>query len=435
MAEMKVPGVAIGVIAGGKEFSQGFGVTNVDHPLPVDADTLFQVGSITKTYTGTALMRLVERGEIDFEAPVRTYLPGFRVADAGVPEQVRLHHLVTHSAGWFGDDFSDTGDGDDALARYVDGMADLPQLAPLGRFFSYNNAAVVAAGRVIEVVTGRPYEVAARELVLEPLGLNQSFFFPEEVMTEAFAVGHVAPEDDAGGEAVVLRPWAIPRGGNPAGGIASSVADQLRYARFHLGDGTAAGTRLLSTEGLRRMRDPLGPGGAFGSDLVDGVGVTWFLSTIGGARIAFHEGGTNGQQAILALVPDRGFALSLLTNSDTRDSLIDDVTAWTLDRFLGLVRPVAEEVPVASERLLEYVGGYGPPDGRGGTVARDDGVLLLTGTREGRPAGEATELTPIGDDRFVSRKASSESFVDFERDETGKIGWIRLGGRLEPRIR
>ena len=75
MAELKVPGVAIGVIAGDQEHAQGFGVTNVDHPLPVDTDTLFQIGSTTKTFTGTALMRLVEQGRLDLEAPVQSSLP------------------------------------------------------------------------------------------------------------------------------------------------------------------------------------------------------------------------------------------------------------------------------------------------------------------------------------------------------------------------
>ena len=83
MAELKIPGVAIGVIAGDREHATGFGVTNVDHPLPVDTDTLFQIGSTTKTFTGTTIMRLVEQGKLDLEAPVRTYLPEFRVADPG----------------------------------------------------------------------------------------------------------------------------------------------------------------------------------------------------------------------------------------------------------------------------------------------------------------------------------------------------------------
>src|SRR5215216_3383990 len=188
MAALKIPGVAIGVIAGDREHATGFGVTNVDHPLPVDTDTLFQIGSTTKTFTGTTVMRLVEQGKLDLEAPVRTYLPAFRVADPVVSQQVRLRHLLTHTAGWQDPSFVETGDGDDALARFVDGMADLPQIAPLGNYFSYNNGAVCLAGRVIEAVTGQTYEAAVAELVLSPLGLERASFFPEEIMTDAFAV-------------------------------------------------------------------------------------------------------------------------------------------------------------------------------------------------------------------------------------------------------
>jgi CubicO group peptidase (beta-lactamase class C family) len=263
MAELKIPAVAIGVIAGDREHATGFGVTNVDHPLPVDTETRFQIGSTTKTFTGTALMRLVEHGTLDLEAPVRTYLPDFRVADPRVSEGVRLRHLVTHTAGWEdGTELQETGDGDDALARFVAGMADRPQIAPLGASFSYNNGAVCLAGRVIEAVTGQTYEAAVTELVLTPLGLTQSSFFPEEIMTEAFAVGHGAPPDDPNGEPVVLAPWALPRSANPAGGLIASLSDELRYARFHLGDGTANGTRVLRAESLRRMQMPLGPGGS-----------------------------------------------------------------------------------------------------------------------------------------------------------------------------
>jgi len=434
MAALKVPGAALGVILDGEEFAAGFGVTNVDQPLPVEAGTLFQLGSIAKTYTATALMGLVEQGKLDLEAPVRTYLPEFRVADAATSDQVRLRHLVTHSAGWFGDLFADTGDGDDALARYVAAMADLPQLAPLGKYFGYNNAAVVAAGRVVEVVTGQPYEAAARELVLAPLGLAQSFFFAEEVVTEAFAVGHGPPEGDPAGDPVVLRPWAIPRAANPAGGLAASVSDLLRYARFHLGDGPADGERVLSADGLARMRGPLGPGGAFGSDLVDGVGVGWFLATVGGARVLFQGGGTNGQQAVLALVPERGFAVALLTNSESSDDLLDEATARALDRFLGLTRPVPAEVPIGPARLAAYAGAYGAPDGRGAIAEERDGALLLTRTAHGEPAGGASPLTPVGDDRFVSKDAGRVSYLDFARDNVGAVGWLRLGGRLLPRL-
>ena len=175
-----------------------------------------------------------------------------------------MRHLLTHTAGWFGDDFTDTGDGDDALARYVAEMADLPQIAPLGRYFSYNNAAVSLAGRVIEVVTGQTYEAAVSELVLEPLGLDADLLLPRGDHDRGVR-GRPRAQVDPSGAPVVLEPWALPRAVNPAGGLVSSVVDQLRYARFHLGDGRMpagpAGRLVLSQEAMQRMQTPLGPGG------------------------------------------------------------------------------------------------------------------------------------------------------------------------------
>ena len=162
MAQYGIPGVAVGVLAQGTEYVQGYGVTNVDYPVPVDGDTLFRIGSTTKTFTGTTVMRLVEQGRLDLDATVRTYLPDFQTADPAVASRVTLRQLLNHSAGWLGEYYEDMGPGDDALARYAAGMVRLPQLTPLGTVFHYNNAAVALAGHVIEVATGVPYERAVR---------------------------------------------------------------------------------------------------------------------------------------------------------------------------------------------------------------------------------------------------------------------------------
>src|SRR5215510_8420371 len=155
MARYGIPGVAVGVLAQGRAYVKGYGVTNVDYPVPVDGDTLFRIGSTTKTFTGTTVMRLVEQGTLALEAPVRTYLPDFQTADPSVAPRVTLRQLLNHSAGWLGDDFEDTGPGDDALAEYTARMARLPQLTPLGTVFAYNNAAVALAGHVLEVMAGQ----------------------------------------------------------------------------------------------------------------------------------------------------------------------------------------------------------------------------------------------------------------------------------------
>ena len=221
----RVPGVAIGLLYDGQEHTAAFGVTSIANPLPVDENTLFQVGSITKTFTATAVMRLVDNGRLDLDRPVRAYLPDLRLSDPVVAATVTPRYLLTHTAGWVGDYFSDTGRGDDALARYVVEMADLEQLTPPGALYSYSNSGFALLGRLIEVLTGETFETALRRLVLAPLELEGSFLFPEEVMTHRYSVGHFGVRE---GRTRVLQPWHLPRSATPAGGLIASVKDLER---------------------------------------------------------------------------------------------------------------------------------------------------------------------------------------------------------------
>jgi CubicO group peptidase (beta-lactamase class C family) len=148
--------------------------------------------------------------------------------------------LLNHTAGWAGDIMRDTGDGDDALARYVAELVTVDQVHPLGTIASYNNAALGLTGRVIEKVTGKTYEAAMAEQLFEPLGLEESFFFPKDVMTRRFVVGH----EEKGGQLTVARPWGLPRNSNPAGGIAGTARDVR---------GPAARTEARRPRSLRRL--------------------------------------------------------------------------------------------------------------------------------------------------------------------------------------
>ncbi len=121
MKRLEVPGVAIGIYHKGKEFTAGFGITSVEHPLPVTPDTLFQTGSISKTFTGTLLMMLVEQGKVDLDAPVRKYIKDFKLSDENVAKKVTVRHLLTHMGGWVGDYFNEFGNGDDALDQHGEG--------------------------------------------------------------------------------------------------------------------------------------------------------------------------------------------------------------------------------------------------------------------------------------------------------------------------
>lgn len=190
MKAYAIPGVAVAVWAGGQEYVKGYGVTNVDHPMPVDGDTVFRIGSTTKTFTGTVMMRLVERGKVDLDSPVRRYIPDFAVADESASATVTVRQLLNHTAGWDGRNGQDFGRGDDAVALYVKAMTRLPQLTPPGTAFAYNNSGLVVAGRIIELVAGTTYESTVQRLLLDPLQLAHTRYFSDQIIGLNVAASH-----------------------------------------------------------------------------------------------------------------------------------------------------------------------------------------------------------------------------------------------------
>ena len=230
MATHRVPGVAVGLLVDGTPHAAGWGVTNLDYPRPVDASTVFHIGSSTKPFTGALLARLADQGRLDFDAPLRMYLPDLALSDPEVTQRITVKHLVTHSSGFWGEEIPDGGRGDDALARMMAGLADRPQVSPLGRFFGYNNAAVALAGHVAATVSGRPYEDAVQELVLTPLGMRHSSFFLSDVVDYSVAAGHVLGPNGL----QVERPYTsglFSRSMAPTGALLSTADDLLRWAR------------------------------------------------------------------------------------------------------------------------------------------------------------------------------------------------------------
>ena len=435
MARFGVPGVAVGVLRDGVEYAAGFGITNVEAPVAVDDHTLFQIGSTTKTFTGTAAMRLVEVGALDLDAPLRTYLPELRLRDEAVAARVTLRHLFNHSGGWLGDYFDDTGDGDDALATIVARMVDLPQFTPLGAYASYNNAGFYLAGRAIEAVTGKTYEAAIRALILEPLGMAESFFFAADCISRRVAVGHTVTE----GGTTVARPWALARAAHAAGGLTSSVRDQLRYARFHLGDGTAPdGTRLLTPETLAAMQEGRMPAGsAFGS-----FGITWMMKDLDGVKTVRHGGTTNGQLSAFVLVPERDFALTVLTNANRGGQLHTAIVEWALRHYCGIAETPLTPRPLTTAELAPYAGRYSAALTELALTVQGGELVLQVVPQGGFPKKESpagpkpppTRLAIGADDAIIALDPPyKDARGEFLRDERGVVAWLRFGGRMARR--
>ena len=431
MASTRTPGAAVGILYRGRAYAEGFGVTNVDNPLPVDHETLFQIGSTGKTFTATAILRLVERGDLDLDVPVRRYVKELALKDDAVARRVTLRHLLTHTGGWAGDLFLDTGRGDDALARAVEAMRKIPQLTPLGSTFHYNNAGFYLAGRVIEKVTGTSYEQAITDLCLQPLGMTRSFHFAEELIPHRVAIGHVAK-----GAKQLPQPWWRERNVGPLGALVSDVVDQLRWAWFHLGDGRAPdGKRLLKKSTLKDMQRSHAPAGA----LSEWVGLPWLIDDVDGIRIVAHGGTTNGQLSTFTMVPSKDLAVTTLTNSTSGRSLNRNVVARVLERYAGIKRHPPARAKISTGELRAYQGRY--VDGFK-EVALDlvpsGGALRVTLTAL---RGDDDETPPqlrlalFAEDRAVHiDKTYTGLRAEFLRGPSGRVAWLRMGGRLYRRV-
>jgi CubicO group peptidase (beta-lactamase class C family) len=439
MREYRVPGVAIGVLEKGVVTTRGLGVTSVDDLLPVTAHTVFPIASISKTFAATAMMRLVEQGKVDLRAPVRQYLPDFRVQDEAVSRDVTIWHLLTHTGGWEGQ-VSGPDRGEDTLKNFVTTITGLMQVAPPGAAWSYNNAGFSIAGRVIESVTGTSINNSIRDLVFKPLGLQHAGTTAGEFITHRFALGHANRGDSP---PALQRPF-VPSSSVTAGGVGVCVTDLLAYAQFHLGDGTSAsGERILQRATLEQMRTAQ----LRKQSMDDDIGLAWHLRTVGAVRTAAHGGTLAGHILLLELVPERNFAIAILTNSQNGWRLIQDVERAALRSYTGATfatnqaiahRGLVETLPAVEPLtkqpdLQPYLGRYLRP--MNAVVVRTDNSRLLVQVvpHNGTPQAEMP-IAFYGPDRAVILDGADRGqSIEFVRDAAGGVKWIRVTGRVAVR--
>jgi CubicO group peptidase (beta-lactamase class C family) len=438
MREYGVPGMAIGVMHEGVVTTRGLGVTNVEDPLPVTDHTVFPIASISKTFAATAALRLVEQGALDLRAPVQKYLPDFRVQDERVSREVTLWHLLTHTPGWEGQ-IGATDRGEDTLKAYVANLTGLLQLAPPGAAWSYNNAGFSVAGRMMESVAGRSINTVIRDLVFRPLGLAHAGTTAGEFIVNRFAAGHLTR---AGAGPVLQRPFS-PSASVTAGGVGLCITDLLSYARFHLGDGTGpTGERLLTRATLESMRTPQLRKQA--TD--DEMGIGWHLRTVGGMRAAAHGGTLGGHVLLLEIVPERNFAIGILTNSNAGWRLIQDVEREALKQYLGATfttnqaiahRGLVETLPAVEPLkpqpdVSAYVGRYMRPSNT--VVVRTEGSRLFLHVDPEKNQQAAVPIALYGPDRAVILEGPDRGqSIEFIRDAANRVSWIRVVGRVAVR--
>jgi CubicO group peptidase (beta-lactamase class C family) len=332
-AKHDVPGAVVSVWSGGRSAEAATGVVNRNTGVATTTDSLFQIGSTTKAWTAALVMQLVDEGLIDLDRPVRRYLPEFAVADAVATEVVTPRHLLSHTAGFEGDVFEDTGRGDDALDRYLVHLHGVAQVHEPGAMFSYCNSGYCVLGALVARLRGGTYEEVLRDRLARPLGATHLALFADEAILFRAAAGHVQPPGGPG--PVVFPRWQFPRSNAPAGATPCAAPRELvRFGRMLLSGGVAAdGTRVLSEASVNAMRtsqvalpgvsDRQPPAWGLGLELWD-----W-----DGAEVFGHDGGTVGQSTIWRIAPAREAIVAMTANGG-------NVTGLAADLFW----PVFEEV-------------------------------------------------------------------------------------------
>jgi CubicO group peptidase (beta-lactamase class C family) len=439
-----VPGAALGILrlgrGGADELVEAaYGVLNRDTGVPATTDSVFQIGSVSKVWTATVLLQLVDEGLLDLDAPVAEVLPELRLADPTVAKQVTVRHLLTHTSGIDGDVFTDTGRGDDCLEKYVAGLAEVTQNHALGVTWSYCNSGFSLAGRVIEKLTGGTWDAAMRERVFTPLGLRRTGTLPEEALLHRAAVGHVGE----GGAAPTRAPvWGLPRSLGPAGLITSTVADVLGFARAHLTGGLAPdGGRWLSEASATAMA-------ARHADLPDrhtlgdSWGLGWIRMTWDGHQVIGHDGNTIGQAAFLRILPEAGLAVTLLTNGGNTRDLYQDLYREIFAEVAGVTmpHPLAPPADPVTVDIGPHLGTYERAGARLEVLAGDDGPVLRT-TVTGPLAElvpdpvEDYPMVPLDEDLFVVRQPGARTWtpVTFYRLAAGER-YLHFGARATPRV-
>ncbi|GAA5113222.1 serine hydrolase domain-containing protein [Alloalcanivorax gelatiniphagus] len=431
-----VPSAAWGVLHEGEVVDGAAGVLNLATGVISTPDSVYQIGSITKLWTSTLVMQLVDEGLVGLEDLVRQHVPEFAIADEEAAAVITVRHLLNHTAGFEGDIFTDTGPGDDCVEKYVATLGEVPQLFPPGEQFSYNNAGYVLLGRLVEVVRGKTYDEALRDHLITPLGLTHTAPSAYEAIMYRAAMGHVEPEPGAG-----LQPapfWAMARSNSPAGTmLAMRPRDLLEFARMHLADGRAAdGTQVLAPGTSERMRSrevDLPALGLMGTSW--GLGFERFDSDQG--ETVGHDGNTIGQGAFLRMVPRTGTAVALFTNGGDVFSLYHDVVGHVLEELTGNGLPALPHPPTDPPRIDagRFAGTYST-DLYDMTVSQDDdgriwvdqvpkGLFIEMGGQV-----ERTELVSYRDDMLIPLEPDRGMFMPHAfvgDDGDGHALYLHLG--------
>lgn len=333
-ADWKVPGVAIAIVKGEEViYAKGFGQRNVAQNLPATADTLFAIGSCSKAFTATALAMLAEEGKLDWDKPLRTYLPTFKMWDHYVTEHMTPRDLVTHRSGlprhdllWYGAPFT--------RRQMFDRLRYLEPSRGFREAYQYQNLMFMTAGVLVEEVSGKPWEEFIRERFFAPLQMSGSNTSVRDSQKAAdFALPYVEVK-----EQVTWTPFRNIDAIGPAGSINSSVREMANWLIAQLNGGKFKGTQVIPERALAETHKPhtiVSTTLRYDELFYPMYALGWAVTSYRGHLMLTHSGGIDGFTAHVSLLPKDKLGIVILTNKGgTRLTGILAYNAY--DRLLGL---------------------------------------------------------------------------------------------------
>jgi len=345
--DFNVPGLGIAVVAGGEVvYAEGFGHRDVENNLPMTSDSLFAIGSTTKAMTVTVLGMLVDEGRLEWDTPLRVYLPGFRLRDPLITERITPRDLVTHRSGlprhdlvWYNNDHS-------TRAEIVAQLAYLELTEDLRSKFQYNNLMYMTAGYLAGQLSDTSWEYLVRERLFEPLGMQRTNFSVEDSEKDA---DHALPYRENDDDEIERIPFRNIDLVGPAGSVNSGVNEMVRWLLFNLHGGKVDDHQLINSTTLADIHSPHMTTGATPDrpDVsVATYGMGWGIATYRGHRRISHGGGIDGFITSVMFFPDADLGIVAFNNRGS--GLPQLVAQHAADRILGL-----EKVDWIGEALEE----------------------------------------------------------------------------------
>ncbi len=332
--DWNAPGMAVAIVKDGTLiFGEGFGYRNIENKMPVTPQSIFAIASCSKAFTTTAIAMLVQDGLIEWDAPVRNYLPEFRMSDPYINEYITVRDLVTHRSGlprhdrvWLGTPFT--------REELVEKIQHLEFSRGFRETYQYNNLLYVTAGRVIEAVTGSTWESFVSHRILRPLGMTATNFSVTDMqLADDFAHAYTI-----GGNRLTLAPFRNVDALGPAGSINSNISDMARWIQFNLDGGIVMLDTLLSPEHMAQVHSPWVVATRDSDDeelSFVNYGLGWRIGAYRGHQIIYHAGAIGAYRAYVMLLPDQNIGIVSLTNYN-RAQVNRVVTYNAIDRLLEL---------------------------------------------------------------------------------------------------